>query len=399
MDLEIAHGRGGTAPAPSFGMASRTMLVADDESLFRTSVVDSLRPRFPGVRILDAADGDAALAILLHEAVDLLVTDLKMPGMSGLDLVAHIAAHRLPVQVIVVSAHATEETRLSLGELGALACLDKPIDLDMLHCTVERMLQVPRARVSGVTIAGFVQLLQVEQQTCALRVTSAVGAGTLVFERGALVHARMDDEQGDVAAMEIFGLPDASLEVLGTMPVELATITHPLSFLLLESARFTDEVSATDEPARWEMVTVGTGHEVDHETSTTTLENEEINMANIQQSLRSAMEIEGAVGVALVDWQSGMTLGTAGGGASLDLEVAAAGNTEVVRAKMRVAEALKLDDVVEDILISLGKQYHIIRPLKKGGTSLFLYMVIDRKRGNLGLARHQITKVENELSV
>ena len=122
-------------------------------------------------------------------------------------------------------------------------------------------------------------------------------------------------------------------------------------------------------------------------------------MANIQQSLRAAMEIEGAIGVALVDWQSGMTLGTAGGGQSLDLEIAAAGNTEVMRAKMRVADALKLDDFIEDVLITLGKQYHILRPLKKGSNSLFLYMVIDRKRGNLGLARHQISKIENELTV
>jgi CheY-like chemotaxis protein len=375
------------------------MLVADDESLFRTSVVDSLRARFPGVRMLDAADGTAALAILAREAVDVLVTDLKMPGASGLEVVAYIAAHRLPVQIIVVSAHATEETRTSFDELGALACLDKPIDLGMLHRTVERMLQVPRARVSGVTIAGFVQLLQLEQQSCALRVTSSTGAGTLMFERGALVDARMDLEQGDTAAMEIFSMPDATLEVLGTVPVEHATITQPLSFLLLESARFRDEVAATDEPARWEMLMVGTGHESSHETTKTTRQGQEINMANIQQSLRAAMEIEGALGVALVDWQSGMTLGTAGGGPSLDLEVAAAGNTEVMRAKMRVAEALKLDDFIEDVLITLGKQYHILRPLKKGSTSLFLYMVIDRKRGNLGLARHQISKIETELTV
>jgi CheY-like chemotaxis protein len=380
-------------------MVTRTMLVADDESLFRTSVVESLRARFAGVRVLDAEDGPAALAVLEREAVDVLVTDLKMPGATGLDLVAYIAAHRLPVQVIVVSAHVTEETRSAFDAFGALACLDKPIDLGMLHRTVARMLLVPRARVSGVTLAGFVQLLQLEQQSCALRVTSATGSGTLMFERGDLVDARVASEQGDAAAMEIFSMPDASLEVLGTVPVEHTTITQPLSFLLLESARFRDETSATEEPARWEMLTVGTGHESGHEATKATRKEQEIDMANIQQSLRAAMEIEGAVGVALVDYESGMTLGTAGGGPGLDLEVAAAGNTEVVRAKMRVAQALKLDDVIEDILITLGKQYHIVRPLKKGGTSLFLYLVIDRKRGNLGLARHSIARLEAEMTV
>jgi DNA-binding NarL/FixJ family response regulator len=393
--------------AKSTDMRVQTILVAEDESLFRTSVVDSLRARFPGVRLLDVGDGDEALALLRREAVDVLVTDLKMPARSGLELVAHMAEHRLPVQVIVVSAHASSETRASLCDLGALACLDKPIDLATLHATVGRMLQVPRARVSGVTIAGFVQLLQSEQQSCALRVTSEAGAGTLIFERGALVDARMADTQGDMAAMEIFSLPDAGLEVLGTVPVERTTITRPLSFLLLESARFRDEGNEpqpavpADPSGRWEMFTLGasTMPPPIHEATKDRRSKEQIDMANIQQSLKATMEIEGALGAALVDYQSGMTLGTAGGGPQLDLEIAAAGNTEVMRAKMRVAEALRLDDVIEDVLITLGKQYHLIRPLKKGGSSLFLYLVIDRKRGNLGLARHGLARIESELTV
>ena len=86
---------------------------------------------------------------------------------------------------------------------------------------------------------------------------------------------------------------------------------------------------------------------------------------NIETALKESMTIDGALGVALVDWGSGMSLGTQGGGKYLDLEVAAAGNTEVVRAKMRTMEALRLDDTIEDILITLAKQYHIIRLLRR----------------------------------
>ena len=85
---------------------------------------------------------------------------------------------------------------------------------------------------------------------------------------------------------------------------------------------------------------------------------------NIETALKEAMSIDGALGVALVDWDSGMSLGTLGGGKYLDLEVAAAGNTEVVRAKMRTMESLRLNDTIEDILITLTKQYHVIRLLK-----------------------------------
>ena len=122
---------------------------------------------------------------------------------------------------------------------------------------------------------------------------------------------------------------------------------------------------------------------------------------NIETSLKEAMAIEGALGVALVDWDSGMALGTLGGGKYLDLDLAAAGNTEVVRAKMRTLESLRLNDAVEDILISLATQYHLIRLLRNadGAHKLFLYLVLDRNKANLALARHHLKRIESDLTV
>ena len=122
---------------------------------------------------------------------------------------------------------------------------------------------------------------------------------------------------------------------------------------------------------------------------------------NIEAALKEAMNIDGALGASLVDWESGMSLGAIGGGKYLDLDVAAAGNTEVIRAKMRTMEALRLDDSIEDILITLTKQYHLIRLLKSSRSEqgLFLYLVLDRARANLALARHSLKRIEGDLSV
>jgi uncharacterized 2Fe-2S/4Fe-4S cluster protein (DUF4445 family) len=122
---------------------------------------------------------------------------------------------------------------------------------------------------------------------------------------------------------------------------------------------------------------------------------------NIEAALKEAMAIDGALGASLVDWESGMSLGAIGGGKYLDLDVAAAGNTEVIRAKMRTMEALRLDDNIEDILITLTKQYHLIRLLKsaRSDQGLFLYLVLDRQKANLALARHSLKRIEADIAI
>jgi hypothetical protein len=117
---------------------------------------------------------------------------------------------------------------------------------------------------------------------------------------------------------------------------------------------------------------------------------------NVQASLDGILSIDGGMCCALVDANSGMMLGQAGTG--VDLELAAAGNTEVVRAKLKTMNSLKINDKIEDILITLGKQYHIIRPVAdKPG--LFFYVVLDKARANLALARRKVQDVEAALAM
>jgi len=118
-------------------------------------------------------------------------------------------------------------------------------------------------------------------------------------------------------------------------------------------------------------------------------------MATIKQSLEELMTLDGSMCAALVDSTSGMILGNIGSG--IDIEVAAAGNTEVMRSKIKTMRALGLNDVVEDILITLGKQYHIIRPSSRQ-EGVFIYVVLDKQRANLAMARRKTQDVDKDLS-
>jgi hypothetical protein len=120
-------------------------------------------------------------------------------------------------------------------------------------------------------------------------------------------------------------------------------------------------------------------------------------MSTVKDTLSRIMQLDGALGTCIVDSNSGMMLG-AEGNPTISLEVAAAGNTEVVRAKRKTMKNLNLKDSIEDILITLHSQYHLIRPLSSND-ALFIYLVLDKTRGNLAMARHQLANLEKDLTV
>ncbi|MBV8517123.1 MAG: hypothetical protein JO197_06920 [Acidobacteria bacterium] len=121
-------------------------------------------------------------------------------------------------------------------------------------------------------------------------------------------------------------------------------------------------------------------------------------MATIKEGLQKLSEVDGFIGACVVDSNSGMMLGSEGGGSAVNLEVAAAGNTEVVRAKRKTMNSLNLNDTIEDILISLNRQYHLIRPMEKKD-GFFIYLVVDRNRANLAMARHSLSNIEKIMAI
>lgn len=120
-------------------------------------------------------------------------------------------------------------------------------------------------------------------------------------------------------------------------------------------------------------------------------------MANVKETLSRVVGLDGFVAAAVVDSNSGMMLEPRAEAQSTWKSLLP-GNTEVICAKRKTMKALDLKESIDDMLITLHTQYHLIRQLSSND-ALFLYLVLDKNKGNLAMAHHQLSAIEHELSV
>lgn len=112
------------------------VLVVDDHARARASAVDSLR--HCGHDADACSSGAEALARLAAERFDVVVTDLQMPGMNGVELIREIERRRIPAQALMVTAHASVDTAVEAMRLGAFDYLEKPYNIDRLERSILR---------------------------------------------------------------------------------------------------------------------------------------------------------------------------------------------------------------------------------------------------------------------
>ena len=102
-----------------------------------------------------------------------------------------------------------------------------------------------------------------------------------------------------------------------------------------------------------------------------------------------AAETPGYIAASLVDLESGMTLGLKAIRPDFDLAAASAYNSEMVKQKLKIITALNLRTTLEDMLITLGDQIHVIKMV---GSTTFIYLSVDRSQSNLAIVRNVLNK-------
>ena len=256
--------------------------------------------------------------------------------------------------------------------------------------------------LEAMSLPTLVQFVAQEGDQAFIQLENGAHIGKLYLDSGQLCHAELQgsDLKGVEVVYELLNWHTGRFKVSKEVQAPVISIDKDWNFILMEGLRRADEHGDARPPDVEENSLDEIAKNLSEEEAAILREivaqQKEQTMSNLEKTLEEVMQIEGAIAAALVDWESGMTLGTVGSG--MDIDLAAAGNTNVIRAKMSVMRDLKLKGTIEDILITLTEQYHLIR-LLDGHTNLFLYLALNRAHSNLGLARHRLSNIEKELEI
>jgi CheY-like chemotaxis protein len=220
---------------------TRVLIVEDDVEQARgmARVFSKLRP---DLTILTAHNGVEATRLMTERGVDLVLTDLQMPEMDGFALLAWMHNSAPDVPIFTMSGYGDAETAARLDGLGAPEYFSKPLDARaVLTRLTETLAQSVRGHVQNVSLASFLQLLEMERKTCTLNISCDDRTGILVVNKGALVAAQTGDREGQAAAIEIIAWPFANITISRHRDVGSESIQAPLGFILMEAMRVQDE--------------------------------------------------------------------------------------------------------------------------------------------------------------
>lgn len=362
---------------------TRVLIVEDDVEQARgmARVFSRLRP---DLTILTAHDGVQATRLMTEGRVDLVLTDLQMPEMDGFALVAWMHNTAPDIPVFTMSGYGTGDTAAALDDLGATGHFLKPLDArTVLARLTETLAQSVRGHVQNVSLASFLQLLEMERKTCTLTIHCEDKTGVLIVQRGALVAARTGELDGQAAAIAIVAWPCPSITISRPREPGPTTIQASLGFILMEAMRIQDE-DARNNP---ESVISDSVWPAPRRTRRPSVRPSQFpaasasNRPNVELGLPS-----GARALALVDTATGRLLRSA----SLPdcpLDELALMASQVLLQQADLLQRCAESEGVEELVLSTSSRCDVIRPL---GASAFALLIFAPEETNLVMARYEL---------
>jgi CheY-like chemotaxis protein len=225
------------------------VLCADDSIMLLNYLRDHFKRYRDKFDFITARDGVEAIEILKREQISLLVTDLQMPNVDGLVLLAYVNRYHPSISCIVMTAHGTPKIKESL-QPDILHYIEKPFKAEELAQAVLSSLKqdLPGGSLSGISIANFLQMIEMEQKTCLFEVESPGNPrGFFYFNGGVLYHAVYGHLKGEAAAQKMIQIEDATINFRKPPERKIPRqIKTELVGLILEAMRQKDEANSIE---------------------------------------------------------------------------------------------------------------------------------------------------------
>lgn len=226
-------------------MDKQTILIVDDDRKLVQLLKETILNEENGYEVRTAYNGKEALNVIKKEKVDLVLLDISMPVMSGIQVLTELHNKKMWLPTIILTAYGEKEVDKKFQEFGIVDFINKPLDLKKL---VKRIGEVLKNRehkdsISGMSLSAILQVLEMEQRTGVLTIKTKDSEGRIFFKDGRFV----DIEAGDLSLEEALGEfignssmnKEISIEYLNHRRSE--RINKSLTEILLEASRIHDE--------------------------------------------------------------------------------------------------------------------------------------------------------------
>jgi CheY-like chemotaxis protein len=219
------------------------LIVDDEESLLLTiqAGFDGYKEEF---EVMTARNGKEAVKVLETMPISLVVTDLKMPEMDGFELLGFLKNEYPQIPAIVMTAFGTPEIETRLSQTGMIRMLEKPVDFEELTQLIISLLDqdYTGGTLTGISLPSFLQLIEMEQNTCLMEIMTPNGQGLLYFNKGALCDAVFGEAKAEEAAIAMLAMDDVKISFRNLPSKKLKKrIKKNLMSLIMEGARLKDE--------------------------------------------------------------------------------------------------------------------------------------------------------------
>jgi CheY-like chemotaxis protein len=181
------------------------VLIADDDRILLMRLAQGLASYSDKFKAILVKDGKEAIHALKQEPISLLVTDIQMPRLNGIILLAYVHTYHPRIPCIVTTAYGTSRLKAKLPK-DVLRFIQKPFDIDDLAQVIMAALErnLPFENAEGISVVSFLNMIELEQISCIFEIQSVdKPAGTLYFENGVLYDAKCGDISGEAAALEL----------------------------------------------------------------------------------------------------------------------------------------------------------------------------------------------------